>query len=330
MIGGESGNSGDMKSYKICDLILRSNIPLPELLNANGKSPDCIFLLLPPQDQRPPPVDWFHHWRLSNGKIWLSFAKLGCDYLLRFPGLGDFFLLHEPKEIRCYPASRTPKRTIVHLLLDQVIPLFLNKWGRLVLHGSAVRGTSGAIAFLGVTGAGKSTLTASFVNHGLPLLTDDCLLLEEKAGELLVIPSYPGLRLWDDTISAILNHVKPALCRVAHYTWKKRLGARNSEFRFCVGPVPLKRIYILANPKETKYTKKISIHSISPRDAIVELVKYAFKLDILDRELLRREFESFARIVRLYPFYHLSVPRDLSRLPAVREAILNDFQHGDN
>jgi len=218
----------------------------------------------------------------------------------------------------------------VHLLLDQVIPVFLNKWGRLVLHGSAVCGPSGAIAFVGATGTGKSTLTASFLNHGFPLLTDDCLLLEEDAGQLLVIPSYPGLRLWDDTISATLNHVKPAQSRVAHYTWKKRVGARNSEFPFCVKPVPLKRIYILANPKETKYTKKTSIDPISPRDAIVELVKYAFKLDISDRKMLRREFECFARIVRLRPLYHLSVPRGLSRLSAVREAILDDLQSGNN
>jgi hypothetical protein len=319
-----------MKSYKICDLILGSNIPLPELLNATGKSPDCTFLLLPPQKQKPPPIDWFHHWQLPSEEIWLSFAKLGCDYLLRFPGLGDFFLSHESREIRCHPASRTPKRTIVHLLLDQVIPLFLNKWGRLVLHGSAVCGPSGAIAFVGVTGAGKSTLTASFVNHGFPLLTDDCLLLEENAGQLLVIPSYPGLRLWDDTISATLNRVKPARCRVAHYTSKKRIGSRNSEFRFCVKPAPLKRMYILANLEETEHATKISIDPISPRDAIVELVKYAFKLDISDREMLRGEFECFARIVPLQLFYHLSVPRDLSRLPAIQEAILKDLESGDN
>jgi len=218
----------------------------------------------------------------------------------------------------------------VHLLLDQVIPLFLNKWGRLVLHGSAVCGPSGAIAFVGVTGAGKSTLTASLVSHGLPLLTDDCLLLEENAGQLLVIPSYPGLRLWDDTISAILNNGEPALSKVAHYTSKKRLRSRNSEFRFSAGPVPLKRMYILANPKETKYTKKISIDPISPRDAIVELVKYAFKLDISDREMLKGEFECFARIARLQPFYHLSVPRDLSRLPVVRDTILKNLESGDN
>ena len=218
----------------------------------------------------------------------------------------------------------------MHLLLDQVIPLFLNKWGRLVLHGSAVCAPSGAIAFVGATGAGKSTLTASFVSHGLPLLTDDCLLLEEQGGQLLVIPSYPGLRLWDDTISAITNDVKPAQSRVAHYTWKKRLRAKNSEFRFYAKPVPLKRIYILANPKETKYTKKISINPISPRDAIVELVKYAFKLDISDRETLKEEFECFARIVPLKLFYHLSVPRNLSRLPVVLEAILNDLKNQDN
>jgi hypothetical protein len=60
------------------------------------------------------------------------------------------------------------------------------------------------------------------------------------------------------------------------------------------------------------------------------MVKYAFKLDISDREMLKGEFECFARIARLQPFYHLSVPRDLSHLPVVQDTILKDLESDRN
>ncbi|HKS96499.1 MAG TPA: hypothetical protein VJV74_10250, partial [Terriglobia bacterium] len=125
--------------------------------------------------------------------------------------------------MRCRPRKAIPLDTVRHLFLDQVFPLLLSKRGRLVLHASAVLIPGGAIAFLGETGQGKSTLASSFSQRGFPFLTDDCLLLEEKGGQLVGIPSYPGLRLWPKTVAALFAE-EPPVSRVAHYTTKKRLG----------------------------------------------------------------------------------------------------------
>lgn len=188
-----------------------------------------------------------------------------------------------------------------------------------MLHASAVLVSGGAIAFLGETGQGKSTLASSFSKRGFPFLTDDCLLLEEKGGQLVGIPSYPGLRLWPKTVAALFAE-KPPVSRVAHYTTKKRLG----RLPFCSTPVSLRRIYFLAHPEAGQGTTTIRIRPLSPRDAFVQLVKYAYLIDIGDRAVIQREFEHLSQVVRFPLYYRLAFKRDFTLLPKVQDAILEN------
>jgi hypothetical protein len=204
------------------------------------------------------------------------------------------------------------------LLLDQVLPLVLSWRGQLVLHGSAVLTPKGTIAFVGDSGSGKSTLASSFKEEGLAVLTDDCLLLEEYEDGLTAIPSYPGVRLWPKVADAILGKGS-ALAEVAHYTEKKRLN-RSAGIHFSTRPTKLRRLYFLTPVEEDE--AKVRIKPVSSRDAVVELVKYTFLIDVTDRLRLRREFERLSRVATQPLFYRLSFPRDFSRLAEVRRAIL--------
>ena len=69
----------------------------------------------------------------------------------------------------------------------------LTRRSRLVLQAGAIDTPLGAIALLGRTGIGKSTLAASLARAGFPLIADDFLLLRD---DIVAVPSYPGLRLW--------------------------------------------------------------------------------------------------------------------------------------
>ena len=69
----------------------------------------------------------------------------------------------------------------------------------------------------------------------------------------------------------------------------------------------------------------LSITSLTPREALLELISYSFKLDITDREFLKREFEYLCNLATLPLFYRLIFPRDLSLLPIVEEAILENL-----
>lgn len=311
--------------YQFFGLILRSNVPLPELVPANGQEPECTFQLLPVAQCGPASGPWFHHWRLPNGTIWLSCAKQGPSYWLHFPALADFLVSASGKEIRCFPDTETPMETIRHLFLDQVVPRVLSQQGRLVLHASAVAAPEGAIAFLGESGQGKSTLCASFCESGYPLLADDCLLTTEVRGRFFGVPSYPGLRLWPDVAAALLGQEAPDLAPVAHYTEKKRLGPSSGPLPFCTESVPLARLYLLASSDEATLPPSITLVPLSRREAFLELVRHTYRLDITDREHLRKDFERLSRLTAAPLFRRLTIPRDLALLPAVRAAILADL-----
>ncbi|MDQ6663587.1 MAG: hypothetical protein M3Z23_04265 [Acidobacteriota bacterium] len=310
-----------MIRYKLCDSTVGSNVLLPELPESEG-TPEWIFELLE-RDSVAPDCKWFHQWDLPDGRVWLYFGRQGSDYLLRFPGLADFSVLDDAKSIRCFRSPDTPLDTIRHLFLDQVLPLVLSRCGRLVLHASAVAGPRGAIAFLGRTGYGKSTLAGAFSQTGFPMVTDDCLLIEEAAGQIWGVPSYPGLRLWPETVSELFGG-EPTLSKVAHYSRKKRVGAREA-LPFRGERIGLSRIYVLGDPDETTDSGVPFIAPLSPRDAFMELVQFAFLMDITDRAALSEKFQAIGRTAALPIFRRLSYPHEFSLLHSVRAAILRDI-----
>jgi hypothetical protein len=305
----------DKFSYRICDSVLGSSVPLPELRSAGDAPHECSFSLA----QNPLPslgsVHWYSEWPFPGGGAWLSFARTGSDYLLRFPGMADFTVSADGREIRCFPQPGIPLNTIRHLLLDQVVPLTLSSRGRLILHASAIVAPEGAIAFLGQSGLGKSTLAASFGRQGLPFLADDCLVLKEEGGRLLAFPSYPGLRLWPESLQGVFEHL-PELPEVAGYSKKKRLKAHD-QFPFHAEPVVLKRIYLLS-PAESG----IRIDPIAPRDAMAEMGKSSYVLDTENPAELKDKFQRLSSLAILPLFFRIAFPRDFSLLPRVREEIL--------
>jgi len=264
--------------------------------------------------------NWYHHWEV-DGEPWLSLAKHDDQYLLRFHDIADFAVAPKRREIIAEAIGGTPVDTLIHLLLNQVIALIAGASGRLVVHASAVRVGDGAIAFVGKSGQGKSTLAASFGASGFPLVTDDCLMLDLHDDRLIATPSYPGLRLWHDSAVHVFGE-KTDFAAVAHYTSKKRVGVGHSPAAFADTPLPLTRMYFLDPAADAADMREVRITPLSPRDVFTELVSFSFQLDVTDRNVLRREFELLGSIATRPLFFRLSFPHDYSRLPEVQRAIL--------
>lgn len=318
-----------MPLYSVCRQVLESNAELPELFPVSARPPDSRFQILPGPSPNPSPEQWNHHWRLPDGRVWLSWARRGSSYVLRFPSLADFEMSADGRDIRCYPSPDVPQPTLRHLFLDQVLPLALSSRGKLVLHASAVMNGEGAIAFAGVSGLGKSTLSTSFCQQGYSLLADDGLLLEEDEHGLLAIPGYPGVRLWEDVVSSLFGE-GCKLPPVAHYTEKLRVGTDAVQLRFCAEPALVRRIYLLSESSPNGTGDAIAIHPLPPQEGFMELVRHTYRLDLLDPQKLRDEFLRLARVIAIPLFRRLEFPRKLELLPEVRTAILRDLAGSRN
>jgi ABC-type multidrug transport system fused ATPase/permease subunit len=156
-----------MPTYSICNIALESDLRLPELEWAEGRTPEIRFLMTRRALSDSADCEWVHNWTLPDGTPWLAIGRQARGYLLRFQEMADFAVSRDAREILCYAASDTPSETVRHLLLDQVLPLVLSSRGQLVVHGSAVLTPGGTIAFVGDSGSGKSTLASSFTEDGM-------------------------------------------------------------------------------------------------------------------------------------------------------------------
>ena len=258
----------------------------------------------------------FHQWVFPDGTLWTQFFRQGAGYLLRFPELADFEVSADGCTVQGFPAPGVSSPTVEHLYLNQVMPLALSRQGKLVLHGSAVDIGGQGVAFLGESGRGKSTLAASFATEGTRFLTDDGLLLEWVDDRCMILPSHPSIRLWEDSQDALVSE-RTAMAPAVSFTSKSRFLA-GPGIAFCDEARPLRRLFFLGEGEVETPT----IEPLRPAEALIELVKHSFLLDIEARDMLARHFDDLSRLAALPIYYRLDYPRSYAALPSVREAVI--------
>jgi hypothetical protein len=309
--------------YRACNLILESDTPLVDVPPCEDGEPQCRFSISSDSASGPREGEWVHDFCTPRGTTWISVWRLGSSYMLRFPDLADFVISEHGDEVRGYPAPGAPEITIRHLLLGQVLPFVLSRRGDTVLHASAVVSPAGAIAFLGASGQGKSTLTASLTQRGLPLLADDCLLVQGDEGGFAALPGYGGIRLWSDSV-AELFHRSPDLAPVAHYTDKLIVRSSNDGLAPRAEPVELRRIYLLDPIDGAGSECQVAVTPVSKQEGVIKYLEHSYRLDPHDRATLATEFSRLTQLAAAHLLFRLTYPRDFSRLRDVQDAILAD------
>jgi hypothetical protein len=265
----------------------------------------------------PAPTVWLHHVTTGSDAPAHSLARTAEGFVLRFPGLADFALDAEASQILVAPSPSADPESVRHLLLDQVLPRVLAHRGRLVLHAAAVLVDGRALAFLGPSGQGKSTLAASFLGAGCSLLTDDALVLLPDRERLEVVPTYPGLRLWPQAIAG-LYAAPPRSTPMSAGAAKQRLVIP-VEGPMSGHPVPLAAVYRLQPEPVTAAPR---VERTSARDACMSLITHSFQLDITDRTLAATLLARASDLASRVPMFQLHFPHDFARLPEVRTALL--------
>ena len=306
-----------MTKYLYCGQTVSSNIAIPELQSVESSKGEISFNVLTPQLQSMD-LSWPRYWSSPDGEKIIFYKKEGFLHWLRYPGLADFCILENTKEIYCYPLPETPDQTIRHLLLDQVLPRCLAHQGKLMLHASAVYLESGVLIFVGNSGAGKSTLAGSFHQTGQQVISDDCLWVQEIEGRIFSLPSYEGLRLWEDSM-AVLFAASQNTSSVAHYSTKKRISlSGNSKFR---KNHQILSIIVLSSPSQTS-NLEVRIVPLSIRDAFIEIANGSFQLDSFDYEERAPHMKALGAVATKIPTFRLFMPHDYDTLPLVRQQIL--------
>ena len=265
--------------------------------------------------QEPIPGKPFHRYVMDDDSVWTEFYHSENGYLLRFPGLADFEVSGDGRTVVGYPTEDSDETTVEHLYINQLVPLALSRQGQPAFHASVVTLEGGAVAFLGKTGMGKSTLAASFALRGSTFLTDDALLVEEAPDGCKARPSHPSIRLWDDSVEALVGDDFKQASPIS-YSDKTRLLAGDA-LTFCEEPRNLLAAFVLEN----KDSEIVAIRHLAGVERYMAWLENSFLLDIEDNELLARHFEWTHRISGAVPTFALDYPRDYGMLSDVHRAV---------
>jgi len=219
-----------------------------------------------------------------------------------------------------WPESLSLEDTASYLL-GPILGLLLRLRGVTCLHASAVAFGDRSVAFVGSAGAGKSTTAAAFARDGCGVLSDDIVALVEQHGAFLVMPAYPHLSLWPDSVKMLYGSSE-ALPRFVPDWEKRRLDLGSQGTRFESRPLPLGAIYILGErrPDPAPYLEKMR-----PQSALLALVAETYANKILDREMRASEFAVLGRLVTTIPIRQVHPHADANRLQDLCKVIGQDF-----
>jgi hypothetical protein len=201
-------------------------------------------------------------------------------------------------------------------VLGAAMACVLRQRGYLVLHASCVaqrnqaieQNPRSAIAFLGGSGWGKSTLASLFHQHGYSLLTDDVMALQMnglKEPSPLVVPSFPEVKLLPDAAAAVgVASESSSMLQSLSDKSIQRL-----DQHFATDAIPLKHLYILRVGDD---------YDISPtpsRLAFTELIQHSRATKTMaDQAFMVQHFHQCSALVKAVPISYLQRPRSLDQL----------------
>lgn len=314
----------DATCYSIFGRIVSSEVllPLPQTLIVSGEA-EWEFRLA--SSSRPEDLE-NEVGRLicpDHGEtIAARYDDLGCTWL-RNPGLGTYRVNAEAARVEVYLEPLADPIMVALTLMGQVSVFLHQSRGLPTLHAGAIATRDGAVALLGRSGRGKSTLTASLARRGLPIVTDDNLPLQLRGKDVLAGPGLPIMKVLDDTARAALDVGDDSDCVRGG---KKRIVTIHESSYFSV-PLPLRRVYLLNRyDPERSGRAEVVITSVPQTEAVAALLAQTAYIGLFRPNEVGRLLPVLARVVRQSPLRLLTYPNGFEYSEAVCDRVLEDIE----
>ncbi|MDB4991383.1 MAG: Hpr(Ser) kinase/phosphatase [Myxococcaceae bacterium] len=307
-----------MHAYSVYGLDLRSDFPIPEMqaapardLASAGRDADVVVTL------GVVPADWFPASTSrpnapasdeEEGDSWAERRAHSNETLCVFDGVGRY-VIRDGRSILIEPDPRADFDVVRHLLLGPVLAQLLWQRDVFTLHASVLgfndERTRKYAAFVGVSGEGKSTTAAALEVRGHPLVCDDVAALVERAEGFEVLPGFPRIRLYADSVESVGDD--PSRHPLVHSLIDKR---SKSVTRFEGEAVQLDRLYVLATGEA------FAIEPLTPREALIEVLRHTYYAhQYAPLYGFKQHLQRAARVVERVAAFRLTRPKDLARLP---------------
>ena len=257
----------------------------------------------------------------SGGTRWVLLEDQSL--FLQWPGIFEFKISGDGHLIVARHLREPDAAEFETLLLGPVISFALLKLGVEQIHATAVVIDGEAVAFVGESAFGKSTLAASFVRAGFRLLTDDLLVITPAEGRLWAHPGPKRIKLFPETAREVFGVQTSGLPQTL-LTPKFLIPLHSDQFQCCAAA--LKRIYVLNSP-ESKSSSMILIRRTSQKNACLYMLRNTYNTVLVDASRILPPLTLAASVASHVPTKTLSYARQYASLARVRDAILADLAH---
>jgi len=304
-----------MNDYHLLGWRVQSSLPLPELLpwTGDGRAADLSVEI-----GTVPSVDPC----LPSFSPAVQVAANGVR--VEIPAVASYWV-EAGRRVIVQPILPEDAADIRLFLLGTVLAILCFQRGLLPLHASAVDLGGRVLLISGVSGAGKSTLAAAFYARGYRLLSDDLCALDVREGHpLMVLPAFPGVKLWRDSARE-LQVPTDGLERVREELEKYAVPL--DEVRFQPDALPPAQIVFL---RTERAPERAPIRRLVGSDALrrYDLVhRWRLGLALGYRPFI---FTAMARLVDAVPVVEVARGEDFADLPALVDRVraLGEMPHG--
>ncbi len=220
----------------------------------------------------------------------------GGTLRVRVPRFAEFEVDPERRRARMHrdPSADAGIESI--LICGSLPAALLAEAGACVLHGSAVQAGGRAVAFVGGSGGGKSTLAAVLCAAGARLITDDLLRLIVDGDEVRAAAGPPEIRL-----RPAAAQLAAGLAGEASQTADGRTAVRVEEG----AESPLATIII---PSPDREIAEVHAERLSGAEALVELGRYPRAAGWRPPEVRAARFRALAQVSRAVPVFRARIP----------------------
>ena len=244
--------------------------------------------------------------------VFYTLARDDTRTVLRYPGLCDFVGDQRFTQIAVHLHPGADEDLLPVLISGALLAMHLMLRGELVLHASAIQAGGRAVAFVGSSGMGKSTLAAALCEQGYSLVSDDLLRVDPADGGTLLV--HPG---------GTENRLRPAARELAetapaaYETADGRLAARPREL--ATGPLLLAACVV---PLPSRDVTEVVTRRLRPLAALVRLSSYPRVLGWHDPIAMAASFQAMGDLVERVPVFEAAIPWGLPFAPGVLDSLL--------
>jgi hypothetical protein len=219
-------------------------------------------------------------------------------------------------------------REVRWVVLGPALNFLLHQRGYLILHASTVAVDGAAVAFVGASGAGKSTTAAAFVAAGHRALGDDVAAVRLTDHGPVVRPGFASLKLDAGAADRLAGGLVPVTDggpddeATAVVDGGDAPAAGERFYRADDGAPPDARELPLAAVYRVVDGDEVSLTPFPPAVAAVELARNTYTVGTQGRrDEASLAIDRSAAVAAAVPVATLARPREFAALPAVVDAV---------